>query len=186
MQEVCCHRRSGGLTMRTCHTESLVRLCQEAQHLCTFLNFKSILTEIDHFLVLSRNGWCIDHQSALLLLEARVNSLHILLVMNLRTLLYQLFRQLTWCLVITTHVIALGQEITNQRAHANATSTYKIHGFHLCRLHHFCLFLYSMASLYTSSAITSAELCRASIFTFSLNDFSFSSSTTVLSAMSIN
>ena len=126
MQDVCNHRRSGCLAMSSCHAKSFVLIRQKAQYLRTLLNLETVLTEKDQFLMFGRNGWCIDHQGGILILETILNQLYIFLIMNQSTFLNEALSQFTWSFVVTSHVIPLTKEIAEKCTHADATCTNKV------------------------------------------------------------
>ena len=175
MQQMRRHSRCSSLAMSTSHTKSLVFLSEQTQHLSPLLYVKSVLLEINQFSMFSRNSRSIDHESIFLYLETGRNLLHIILIMYLRTFFNQLLGKLTRSLIITAHIQPFGKIISYQGTHADTSSTYKINTFH----NHFF-------NLYTSSAILSAELCKASFSTFSDKDFNFFSSDAVRIAISTN
>ena len=73
-----------------------------------------------------RNGWRINHQGGILILETILNQLYIFLIMNQSTFLNEALSQFTWSFVVTSHVIPLTKEIAEKRTHADATCTNKV------------------------------------------------------------
>ena len=120
------HRRGRGLTMGTCYTESLMGLCQGAEHLCTFLDLKAILTEIAEFLMTLRNGWGINDKTSFLPFAGKRNLVDILFIVEEHTFFLQMPCQIRWCLVVSRHDKSLLQEITSNGTHAYATGSHEI------------------------------------------------------------
>ena len=121
--------------MFTCHTESLERLAQCTQHLCTLLHIKLLAKEVGQFAMSRGNGRGKDHQRTLWREKRMRDECHIVLVMNLCTLLFQLARKRARSLVITTYLHADVQEITGDSAHAYAANAHEIYCFDIFEFH---------------------------------------------------
>ena len=89
VHDMSAHRRGSRLAVSTSNTQSFVRASQRTQYLCTFLNLKSFLTEIDQFLVLSRDSRCVDDQRFSRNATGLWNQFHIFCVMNQHAFLLQ-------------------------------------------------------------------------------------------------
>ena len=110
-------------------------LSQGAEHLCTFLNLKSVLPEILQLLMLFRNGGGIDDEAVLLLLAGSGNGLDILFVVDEHTFLLQLSCQIAWRLVVAGYDKSLLQEVAGNSTHADATCSYEIDSFDIFQFH---------------------------------------------------
>ena len=190
VHDVGTHRRRCRLTMRTSHTQSFVLAGQRAQHLCTFLYLKTVLTEVNEFFVVSGDGRGIDDQTAILLTAGMRNLVDILFIVDEHTFLLQLARQSAGSLVVTGNNQTTLDEVTGDGTHTDATGTYKINSFNIFDIHYSSRIFYFShypfyfsASLMTSLAMMSAESGSAIFRIFSLRLFSFAASCTVSMAM---
>ena len=93
MNNMGAHGGCGGLAMGTCHTKSLVCMCQPAEHLGTFLHGKAMLTEIHQFMMFSWYCRGIDHQRGLGIATCAGYIIYIVLVMQQHALPLQLGSQ---------------------------------------------------------------------------------------------
>ena len=141
MQQMCRHGGSGGLAMRTCHTESLACASQHTQYLRAFLNLKTMVTEKRKFGVFLGNGRSIDNKRRIFLLKILAYQIHIILIMDLCTFLYQLLRQFAGRTVITAYLLAFRQEVAHQCTHTDAPCTDKVNGFQDISIHVFSYIL---------------------------------------------
>ena len=57
------HGAGSRLAMRTCHAESFMLTGQRAEHLGTFLDFETVLTEETQFLMIFRDSGRINNQT---------------------------------------------------------------------------------------------------------------------------
>ena len=126
MHDMGTHRGSGGFAMRTCYTESFVRLGQRTQHLSTLLYLEAILLEIAQFLMLCGDGWRIDNQTFLCVLTGLWNLIDIFFIVDEHSFLFQLTCQVGWGLVVTSDDKAFVQEVSCDGTHADASCTYEI------------------------------------------------------------
>ena len=172
------HRRGGCLSVSASHTESFVRLCEDAKYLSPLLDLEAVLTEETEFPMTLRDSRGIDDETTLTSFTGKGYLVYILLIMNQHTFLLQMARQVGGGLIVARHDESLLQEITGDGTHANATSTNEVDRFNI--FNH----IYNFANLMTSLAMISAESGNASFFTFSLRVFSRFSSATVLMANS--
>ena len=122
------------------------------------------------------DGWCIDHQTLLLVFTGLRNLVDIFLIVNEHPLLFQLTCQIRRSLVVASYDKTFLQEVSGNGTHSNTARTYKIDRFDIVYIH--------FAKLITSLAIISAESGSANFSTFSLSDFSLLSLLTVLTASS--
>ena len=93
VHDMCAHGGCGGLAMGTCHTKSLVCMCQPTEHLGTFLHGKAMLTEIHQFMMFSWYCRGIDHQRGLGIATCAGYIIYIVLVMQQHALPLQLGSQ---------------------------------------------------------------------------------------------
>ena len=129
------HSAGRGFTVRTSDTESLMLTGQRAQHLSAFLNLKTVLTEKTQFLMIFRDGGCIDYQTRLLLFADKRNVVDILLIVNEHTLALQLTSECAWSLVIAGYNKPFLDKVAGDGAHADATSSYEIDRFDILCIH---------------------------------------------------
>ena len=132
---MCAHGRGGGLTVGTSHAESLMGLCQGAEYLCAFLNFKTVLTEILEFFVIFRNGGGIDDEARLLFLASMGNLVDVLFIMNEHAFNLQSASEVRGCLVVAAYNQTFLDEISGDGAHADATGSDKINCFYILKFH---------------------------------------------------
>ena len=129
------HGRRGGLTVGTCHAESLMGLCQRTEHLGALLDLKTVLTEELEFLVAIRNSRRIDDETRLLLLAGMGNLIDILLIMDEHTFLLQSAGELGGCLVVAAYHKTFLDEVTGDGTHADATGSDEINSFYILKFH---------------------------------------------------
>ena len=66
--------------MGTGHAESFVALSECAQHLCSLLDFETLLAEVFQLFVLGRDGRCVDDKTRLRLAAGLGNGLDIFFI----------------------------------------------------------------------------------------------------------
>ena len=62
VHKVCTHTGSRCLSMCSSKAKTLMCSGECAENLCTFLNLKAILAEVNQFSMLRRDGRCVDYQ----------------------------------------------------------------------------------------------------------------------------
>ena len=135
VHDVSTHRRGSRLAVGTSNTQSLVLTGQRTQYLCTLLYLETILTEINEFLMVGRDGWCIDDETVLLLTTSMWYLVDILLIVDEHAFFLQLAGQRTGCLVVAGNDQATLDEITGDGTHADATGSYEIYCFDIFQFH---------------------------------------------------
>ena len=116
-------------------TEPPLGTGEHAQHLGPLLDFESVVAEIGQFLMGGRDGGRIDHQGRLLVTERSGDERRILLVMKGGPLADEFLGQLARRTVVTAHFLAFRQEVTDQRAHADAAGADEIDSFQSINIH---------------------------------------------------
>ena len=75
--------------------------CQCAEHLSTLLNSESFLAEVGEFLMVGRDGWCVDHETRLLLSAGVWYLVDVLLVVDEHSLALKLLCKCRRCFVVS-------------------------------------------------------------------------------------
>ena len=130
VHDVSTHTTRRGLTVSTCHAESLHLLGEDAQHLSTLHHLETILAEILQFCMLLRNGRGIDHQTLAGILAGMGNLVDIFFIV------FQSSGQLCRGLVIAGNHQATANKIAGDGTHADATDANEIYGFYIFCFHY--------------------------------------------------
>lgn len=121
--------------MSTCHTESFVLTRQGSQHLGALLDVEAFLTEILQFLMIVRDGRCIDDLTCGWLATGFGNQADILLIVNEHAFQLQLAGERAGRLVVAGNNKPLLQEIAGNGTHAYASGSYEIDCFDILNFH---------------------------------------------------
>ena len=138
VHDVGAHGGSGGLAVSACHAKSFVRAGEDAQHLGALLNFEAVFTEIHQFGMLSRNGRGVDDQRGTGIAAGLRNQIHVLFIVNQRTLFLELHGECRGCLVVASHDGTFVKEIAGNGAHADAAGSHEINGLYIFQFHFLC------------------------------------------------
>ena len=121
--------------MGTSHTETLMSLCQSAQYLGALLYLEAIIPEILEFLVVIRDGRCIDDETRLLFLAGMGNLIDVFLIMDEHAFLLQSAGEVGGCLVVAAYNKAFLDEVSGDGTHADATGSDKVNCFYIFDIH---------------------------------------------------
>ena len=123
VQQVRRHCRSGGLAVCACHTQPLHGLGERAQHLCALVEFKTIFAKPCHFLMIGRDGRCVDHQCLLGIAARCRNQFGIIFKMNLDAFSLESIGECGRSAIVACHKKTLLAKIAFECTHADTTGT---------------------------------------------------------------
>ena len=141
MQQVGQHGARGGLAMRAGHAQGLAAARDEAQHLRAFVYLETSVAEVFQFGMRLGHGGCVDHQRGARVAAFLWDERHVFLVVYLCALLAEALGQFAGRAVVSGHVLAFGEEVTYQRAHAYAARADEVNGLYVFYVHHCILVL---------------------------------------------
>ena len=114
---------------------SLMGLCQSTKHLSALLDLEAIVPEILEFLVVIRNGRCVDDEARLLLLAGMGDFVDVLLIVDEHAFYLQSAGEIGGRLVVAAYYKSFLDEIAGDGTHADATGSDEINCLYIFDVH---------------------------------------------------